>query len=70
MERQERRKKKIALPLFLNFHIAAHYLNQHSAVECTNFWGKFQQVSEAADELWLIATVRMFYHYLKWMIGI
>lgn len=60
----------ISILLFLNFHLAAHYLNQHITVECLDFWEKFQQVLVAGDELWLIATVAIFCPALKGMVSI
>lgn len=60
----------ISILLFLNFHLAAHYLNQHVTVECLDFWEKFQRVLVAGDELWLIATVKIFCPDLKGMVSI
>ena len=60
----------ISIPLFLNFHLAAHYLNQHITVECLDFWEKFQRVLVAGDELWLIATVKIFCPDLQGMVSI
>ena len=60
----------ISILLFLNFHLAAHYLNQHITVECLDFWEKFQRVLVAGDELWLMATVKIFCPDLKGMVSV